>query len=256
MQLAIGIALLAGAAILAPLAYRAVRRWYRQHGLSRLRPAAVAERAGQPITVAGVAVAGPGGVLESQLARTDCVWHGHEVLRHFWTLPGNGDNGQERACDSIADYASADPFGIAAPGRANKGDTVLVDPEGAELSGADMCLQRLVGRPQPGVPAPADDLLARVKGRIWGIFRGETIEFEYREWVLRRGSPIVAHGAVELRDGRPVIVPPPEGRLCIEHDGSAARMPWLDRRAAAALLLGAGTAVSAGAGLLLTLGPG
>lgn len=172
MQLAIGIALLAGAAILAPLACLAVRRWYRQRGLVRLRPGAVAKRAGQPITATGVAVAGPSGVIESQLARTDCVWHGHEVLRHFWSLPGKGTEAQERVCDSIADYASVEPFGIAAPGRAPKGRTVLVDPAGAELSGMDMCLQRVVGRPQRGVPAPTDDLLARVKGRISGVFRG------------------------------------------------------------------------------------
>ncbi|RNL84058.1 hypothetical protein EFW17_14280 [Halostreptopolyspora alba] len=254
--MAIGVALLAGAAILAPLAYRAVRRSCRRHGPYRPRSAAVAKRAGQPITVAGVAVAGPGGVLESQLARTDCVWHGHEVLRHFWVLPGDGDEGQERACDSIADYASTEPFGLAVPGRTREGSTVLVDPAGAELSGADMCLQRLVGRPQRGVPAPADDLLARVKGRISGIFRGETIEFEYREWVLRHGSRIVAHGMVELRDGRPVIVPPPHGRLRVERDDSAARTPWFEPRTVGAVLLGAGTAVSAGAGLLLTLGLG
>ncbi|WP_338022768.1 GIDE domain-containing protein [Allosalinactinospora lopnorensis] len=201
----------------------------------------MATRAGEPITATGIAVPGPDGLVESRLARTDCVWHGHEVLRHYWSLPQNGVE-RERVCDPIADHASAELFGIVAPGRrAWKGGTVLVDPEGAELSGADMCLQRVVGRPQQGVPAPADDLLPRVKGRISGIFRGETIEFEYREWVIRPGAPIAVHGVVEMRDGRPVIVPPPGGRLRVERgDGDDSEASGPVPKGAGALLLGGG----------------
>ncbi len=254
MQLVIGGALLAGAVILAPLAWRAARRWYRRHEPTWPWPSTV--ESGQPVTTAGVAVAGPAGVLESQLARTGCVWHGHEVVRHYWTLPGNEGGTQERACDSIADYASMEVFAIVEPGRSPTSRSVLVDPAGAELSGADMCLQRVVSRPQPGVPAPADDLLARVKGRIFGVFRGETIEFEYREWALREHTPVVAHGTVEMRDGDPVIVAPPDDRLRIERAGStgpAARAPWPMSDATAALLLAGGVVVSAGIGLILVI---
>ncbi|GAA4897514.1 GIDE domain-containing protein [Streptomonospora salina] len=257
-MLVIGVALLLGAAILAPLAVRALRRRLSRRDADDVCPRALAEQAGSDVSVSGVAVAGPQGPVESRLARTDCVWHGHEVLRHYWSLTedsGSGERVRTRACDSIADYGGADILGLTgsvAAARRNR-PPVLIDPEDAAFSGADLCLQRVVGRPQRGVPAPADDLLPRVKGRISGLFRGETIEFEYREWVLRPGDPITVHGRVELRDGRPVLTAPPDGRLRIERrrdDDDRERRPG---SGAAALLLGGSTVVAACAGVLLVL---
>ncbi|MFC3998457.1 GIDE domain-containing protein [Nocardiopsis sediminis] len=255
-MLAIGTALLIGAAILAPLAIRAVRRWSLQKAVADLRPRALATLAGQRVEITGLAAPGPDGVIESRLARTDCVWNGHEVLRHYWSLTrdaATGERDRERACDSIADHGSDELFGIVGRGTAGR-DTVplLIAPEDAALSGLDMCLQRVVGRPQRGVPAPADDLLPRVKGRISGLFRGETIEFEYREWVLRAGDPITVHGTVELRDGHPVVTAPADGRLRIERT-PAPEAPQSRPRAADAVLLSGGTLVSACAGLLFML---
>ncbi|GAA4939025.1 hypothetical protein GCM10023224_20490 [Streptomonospora halophila] len=256
-MLVIGVALLLGAAVLAPLAVRALRRWLARRADDDVRPRALAARAGGEVSVTGVAVPGPAGAVESRLARKDCVWHGHEVLRHYWSLTEDSATGERvrvRACDSIADYGAADVFGIAGSAGAGRGrQPVLVDPEDAALSGADLCLKRVVGRPQRGVPAPADDLLPRVKGRISGLFRGETIEFEYREWILRSGDPITVHGYVELRDGRPCITAPPDGRLRIEHGGGPAGDGPERPAGADALLLGGGTVVSACAGLLLML---
>ncbi|MDT0304503.1 hypothetical protein [Streptomonospora wellingtoniae] len=255
-MLVIGVALLLGSAVLAPLAIRALRRWLARRAADDVRPRDLAARVGSEVSVTGVAVPGPAGAAESRLARKECVWHGHEVLRHYWSLTEDsaGERVRVRACDSIADYGASDVFGVAGGAGAGRGrQPVLVDPEDAALSGADLCLQRVVGRPQRGVPAPADDLLPRVKGRISGLFRGETIEFEYREWILRPGDAVTVHGYVELRDGRPCLTAPPDGRLRIEHGGdsgggSPERPPATD-----ALLLGGGTVVSACAGLLLML---
>ncbi|MFC7326416.1 GIDE domain-containing protein [Marinactinospora rubrisoli] len=255
-MLVFGIALLLGAAILTPLAVVAMRRWLRQRAIAEIRPRAVATCAGQPLTVTGVAAPGPEGAIESRLAGADCVWHGHEVLRHYWQWRNREDTGERervRGCDSIADHGSAEPFGVvpAAVPAARDGLPVLVDPRDAQIEDADMCLQRVVGRPQRGVPAPADDLLARVKGRISGIFRGETIEFEYREWVIRPGDPVLVEGHVELRDGHPVLTAPPGGRLRIRHMApDAAQEP---PRATDALLLSGGAVATACVGLLLTL---
>ncbi|MUL43313.1 hypothetical protein FZ103_19435 [Streptomonospora sp. PA3] len=258
-MLFLGVALLLCAAILAPLAVRAVRRWAHRRAADDLHPRAVAARAGTEVALTGVAVPGPQGAIESRLARKDCVWHGHEVLRHYWSLTEDSATGERvrvRACDSIADYGAADVFGIAGGARsaARGRQPVLVDPEDAAFSGADLCLQRVVGRPQRGVPAPADDLLPRVKGRISGLFRGETIEFEYREWILRPGDPITVHGYLELRDGHPVVTAPPDGRLRIEHGREPSAREQPQRPAGAdALLLSGGTVASACAGLLLML---
>nr|WP_221308826.1 E3 ubiquitin ligase family protein [Nocardiopsis mwathae] len=254
-MLAIGVVLLIGAAILAPLAFRAVRRWSLQRGIAEARPRALATCAGRLVTVSGTAVPGPGGVIESGLASAECVWHGHEVLRHYWALTRNAETTErdrERASDSIADYGSTELFGIVGPGSSGEDRPVLIDPEDAALSGAHMCLQRVVGRPQPGVPAPADDLLPRVKSRISGLFRGETIEFEYREWVLRPGDPIVVHGRLEIRDGRPVITAPLDGRLRIEQGTDRPEAPSA-HRATDALLLSGSAVVTACTGVLLVL---
>ena len=82
-MLVIGTVLLLGAAVLTPLAFRAVRRWSVQRAIAEVRPRAVATRTGQEVRIAGIAVPGPDGVIESRLARTDCVWHGHEVSQAF-----------------------------------------------------------------------------------------------------------------------------------------------------------------------------
>lgn len=258
-MLVIGVALLLAAAILAPLAVRSLRRWRSRRAADDVRPRALAEQAGGEVAVSGVAVAGPQGTVESRLARSDCVWHGHEVLRHYWSLTedsGSGERVRVRACDSIADYGAADAFGIAGSVGAVQRTRipVLVDPADAALSGADLCLQRVVGRPQRGVPAPADDLLPRVKGRISGLFRGETIEFEYREWVLRPGDPITVYGHVELRDGHPVLIAPPDGRLRIERRRDGVEQEGGGSRGAVdALLLSGSTVVAACTGVLLVV---
>lgn len=254
-MLVIGTALLVGAAILAPWGFLAFRRWSTRRACAELRPGAFASLAGRQVTLRGFAAAGPGGTLESRLAGVECVWHRHEVLRHYatWrTPPGSDEREQVLGSDSIADYGSAEPFGIVGPEGGRPGEpTILVEPDQARTAGVPMCLQRVVGRPQRGVPAPADDLLVRVKGRISGVFRGETIEFEYREWVIRSGDPIVVRGRVELREGGPVLVAPRDGRISIEHGESAAGPAPV--RAAGPLLLGGGAASLALAGLALIL---
>ncbi|MCY9786153.1 E3 ubiquitin ligase family protein [Nocardiopsis sp. EMB25] len=219
MLLVIGSVLLVAGVVLLPLTVVAVRRWLRQRGLARLRPSALAARIGRRITLTGVAAPGPAGPIASGLAGAECVWHGHEVLRHYWPLTRDrGDSAvRERACDPIAEYGSEELFGLVAEGASEDADRVFVDPSGSDPRDAELCLQRVVGRPQPGVAAAADDLLPRVRGRISGVFRGETIEFEYREWVIRRGARVRVTGQVQTRDGRVVITAPEGGRLTVEH---------------------------------------
>ncbi|GLU47390.1 hypothetical protein [Nocardiopsis ansamitocini] len=254
-MLVIGTALLLGAAILVPLAYLAIRRANARRALAELRPSALVGMAGDDVTLSGVAVAGPNGVLESRLAGAVCVWHGHEVLRHFATWEERQGAERERVMgnDSIADHTSPELFGVVVSegARPSRPLPLLVDPEDAHVEGVHMCLQRVIGRPQRGVPAPADDLLGRVKGRISGIFRGETIEFEYREWVIRPGDRVTVRGRVELREGHPVLVAPRDGRLGIALGGTEEEAP--PAGAAGGVLLGAGAAAAGVAGLALVL---
>ena len=254
MLLVIGAALLAIAVALLPLTIKALRRWQRQRGLARLLPAVLAARQGQRVTLSGVAAPGPAGTIESGLAGVECVWHGHEVLRHYRPLARDKAEGQvdERTCDSIADYGSDDLFGLVAEGRPGNSDRIFVDPAGTEPKDAELCLKRLVGRPQPGVAAAADDLLPRVRGRISGIFRGETIEFEYREWVVRPGAPVRVTGRLRVRDGHVVLTGSDEAPLTIEHgvdQGPARSSP----RRTEALVLVAALVLCVIVGAVLTL---
>ncbi|WP_159944548.1 MULTISPECIES: hypothetical protein [unclassified Nocardiopsis] len=251
MLLVIGSALLVAAVVLLPLTVLALRRWLRQRGLAQLRPGALAAHRGQRVTLTGMAAPGPDGPLSSGLAGTECVWHGHEVLRHYRPLSRDPQEGvvRERACDSIADYGSEELFGIVAEGRRGDRDRVFVDPRGVRPREAELCLKRLVGRPQQGVASPADDLLPRVRGRISGVFRGETIEFEYREWVIRSGTRVRVTGRVQVRDGRVVLAASEDGALAVENGGQPARVP---PRRVEALVLTASLAVCALAGCVLT----
>ncbi len=253
MLLVIGSALLVAAVALLPLTVIALRRWLRQRGLAQLRPGALAAEEGQRVTLTGVAAPGPDGPISSGLAGAECVWHGHEVLRHYWPLNRDPAEGavRQRACDSIADYGSEDLFGIVAEGRPGDGNRVFVDPGETEPRGAELCLKRVVGRPQPGVASPADDLLPRVRGRISGVFRGETIEFEYREWVIRPGARIRVTGRVQVRDGRVVLAAPEDGALSIEH-GVDDQPVRISPRRTEALVLTVALAVCSIAGAVLT----
>ncbi|CAL9515550.1 hypothetical protein SUDANB121_03748 [Nocardiopsis dassonvillei] len=253
MLLVIGSVLLVAALVLLPLAALALRRWRRQLGLARLEPSALAARGGQRVTLTGIAAPGPAGTASSSgLAGVECVWHGHEVLRHYLPLQQEGAV-QERTCDSIADYGSEELFGLVADGRPLDGERIFVDPRDAPRPrDAELCLQRVVARPQPGVASPADDLLPRVRGRISGVFRGETIEFEYREWVIRPGARLRVTGELHVRDGRIVVAAPRDGALTVEH-GVAERTLHTSPRRREALLVTVAFAVTALAGILLVL---
>ncbi|MEE2042644.1 GIDE domain-containing protein, partial [Nocardiopsis tropica] len=158
----------------------------------------------------------------------------------------------ERACDSIADYGSDDLFGLVAEGRGGDADRVFVVPGDTGPKGAELCLKRLVGRPQPGVASPADDLLPRVRGRISGVFRGETIEFEYREWVIRPGARVRVTGQLRVRDGRVLLTAPEDGSITIEH-GVDEQPVRVSPRRTEAMVLTAAFGFCAVAGAILTL---
>ena len=252
MLLVIGSVLLVVALALLPLMVLALRRWRRQVGLSRLEPASLSAREGKRVTLTGVAAPGPAGTVPSGLAGVECVWHGHEVLRHYLPLQQEGAV-RERTCDPIADYSSQELFGLVAEGRPLDGERIFVDPRDASRPrDAELCLKRVVARPQPGVASPADDLLPRVRGRISGVFRGETIEFEYREWVVRPGARVRVTGELRTRDGRLVVAAPGDGTLTIEH-GVSDRPGHASPRRREALLVTIACAVTALSGALLVL---
>ena len=219
MLLVIGSVLLVVAMVLLPLTVITLRRRLYQRRPTLLGPSTLRAGEGRPVTLVGTAVPGPEGPLRSGLAEVECVWHGHEVLRHYRPLNrGNGDTEvRERACDTIADHRAEELFGLTTEGRTDDGDQIHVDPAGTEPVGAELCLKRLVGPPQPGSAQVVDYLLPRVRGRISGVFRGETIEFEYREWVIRPGSRLRVSGVLRKRNGRMVVAAPEDGSLTIEH---------------------------------------
>lgn len=228
MTLIVALALLGGAALVLPLAYLALRGRRREPEPVEDAPLALSELAahdGREVTVTGVAVAGSGAPVESRLAGAECVWHRHEVRRHYWLWRdvAEGERRRDRHADVIADHEAPRMLALVDPGAAGTrrsgrtAEPVRVEMAEADTSGLNVCLQRVVGRLSQRGPAAADDLLARVQGRIRGVFRGETIEFEYLEWVVRPGDRVVVHGRVEVRDGGVVLAAPRDGRVRVGH---------------------------------------
>ncbi|PRY00768.1 GIDE domain-containing protein [Allonocardiopsis opalescens] len=256
-----GAALVIVAALVAPLAWTALRRWWREAARRRMAPP---PEPGVPAVLVGTAAPGPGGPVESRLAGVECVWHGHEVRRHYRTRPaprrrpahaetaerpdpsqgGEAPPGELR-WDSIAEFTSPDTFVLTGPfGR------LLVDGREAVPDDALMCLQRVISRSAER-SGKGDDLLARVAGRISGVFRGETLEFEYLEWVVRPGEQLEVTGAVEERDGVPVLTAPPDGRLRFAAAPPAPHPPFGPADAVRAVGYGVTVVLTAAAGVTL-----
>ncbi|MQA97259.1 MAG: hypothetical protein GEV11_22435 [Streptosporangiales bacterium] len=187
-MLLLGIGLLIGAVALGGVAWRRARRPL---------PAPVAPEGlpGDIVEVRGTARA-HGTTQVASLSETACVWHAHEVRRHY-----RPSAEAEPVWDRIADHASGTAFTVVQGGRA-----VLVAPGKAWPDGASEVLSRRIGPPKRGERSPDADLMRRVNGRISGVFRGETLAFEYLEWAVPEGASLRVRGHIGEHQGHPALL--------------------------------------------------
>lgn len=227
-MLLLGIGLLLGAVVLGWMAVRRARR-------PLPPPVAPPGSPGDIAEVSGIARA-YGETQRSSLSDTPCVWHAHEVRRHYRPAPD-----AEPVWDSIADHTGDAAFTVVHRGR-----PVLVAPGGAWAEGSGEVLSRRIGPPKRGERSPDADLMRRVAGRISGVFRGETLAFEYLEWAVAEGTLVRVRGRVGEHQDQPAL-------LLSKGDDAFAVIPGRDERFRPDLgyALGAGTLAVGGLTLIV-----
>lgn len=196
----IGILLaLAGAAVF----YGAVRTQRRVHAMMAAETLSVpelleaagiaAELNGAPGTfrkvceVVGRTAPAPVGMLRSDLAGVECVWHAHRVERRYERRERDGEGRMRTTThtETVAERVSPHGWPLLRDGH-----TVGVDPGGRRPEPVEQVLDRF---------DPADD-----RGR--GGDR--TLGYRNQEWVLRPGVQMYVLGEVDDRDGPLVIRAP------------------------------------------------
>ncbi|MCW0213989.1 MAG: E3 ubiquitin ligase family protein [Pseudonocardia sp.] len=154
--------------------------------------------------VVGLTHPAPVGVLRSELAGVECVWHSHRVQRRYKHYDRD-DDGRTRVTtrtETVAELTSPHGFALIEGGR-----TIGVDHGGRRPDGVEMVADRFepaVAEQPQGVLAGALNVLSAVSGGD----RDETIGFQHTEWVLRPGTPMYVLGEVHDIHGPLIIAPP------------------------------------------------
>jgi len=246
----------------------AVRDWPLWRVLRRVRPttperllraARERELAGRVVAVAGIAGAGPGGVLRSAVNDEPCVWHRHTVhKRRVRYGPAVGGAATQRYSRRrrVADVASREPYVLRPafprptpePVHAMAGEdaTVRISPTGGlpqvtatsvsiEVRPEGLRVHRPVDRGLRILPALASEpfpeaMATRVPQLYW-----------HREWLLPAGVPLFVLAEVDV-DGDSVALRRP---VTGPHLVSTRRAASLRSRTAAAVIGGLTTAVLA-----------
>jgi hypothetical protein len=154
--------------------------------------------------VTGDTEPGEGGLLNSELSKTECVWHRHIVRRKYESVTTDAQGRRQRSTrtETVAELSSSAPFHLRdASGR------VLVDPAGADPDRPEQVVNRFEPRP-PGSGA-FDVSLFGIS--LSGNGRDSTLGYEYEEWVVRPGRRLYVLGEASDRSGRLVVGKPSKG---------------------------------------------
>lgn len=205
---------------------------------------AAAEAAGpgafaQPVELAGTAVAGPGGLLTSELSETPCVWHQHKVTHKYRERykDRNGNRKTRTKEEVVTDHRSEVPFLL----RDADGEIVVVPTR--NVQGGRKVVSRFE---DDDGDEPRTELKIGSFSLNLPTSRGdETIGYEYEEWVLLPDAKIFVQGEAS-DDGGQLEVREPRGKATL----------LISTRSEAALLdsaekgIASNTRIAAGAGVL------
>lgn len=151
------------------------------------------------VELAGTTQPGPGGLLHSPLSETPCVWHKHMVTRRYRDVQhdSKGNRTTSTREEVVTNEQSRDPFLV----RDADGE-VLVRPSKGSMSGTRKSVSRF------------EDKRERSSSRIKvGSFElalpsegdGDTLGYEYEEWVLLPGLHVFVKGEATDVSGELVV---------------------------------------------------
>lgn len=136
----------------------------------------------------------PAGILRSELAGVECVWHSHRVERRFERRERD-DEGRMRTTthtETVSERTSPHGWPLLRDGH-----DVGVDPGGLRPEPVEQVLDQF---------DPAD---GREPGGGGGRRGDRTVGYRYQEWALRPGVRMYVLGEVDDRDG-PLVIRRPQ----------------------------------------------
>lgn len=216
----VGILLLAGAVVLAVLAWLARRRFaamvraetHSVGDLVAMRDAAT-QAAGPgsfryKCEVVGATQPHPEGTLRAQITGTECVWHRHVVTHKYWVMErdSKGRRRRRNRTEKVAEHQSEMHFGV----RDNTG-VIAVNPDGSDPDAPEKVLERFEkGRNRQGTRLEIGGFKLDL-----GSGHGKTIGYKYEEWVLRPDRHLFVHGEVVDQGEALVMTKPDDGPFIV-----------------------------------------
>ncbi|OLL76189.1 hypothetical protein Ae168Ps1_4595c [Pseudonocardia sp. Ae168_Ps1] len=138
--------------------------------------------------VVGEAAPAPVGLLRSELAGVECVWHAHRVERRFERRERDSEGRMRTSTHTETVSERVSPHGWP---LLRDGHTIGVDPGGRRPDPVELVLDRF---------DPADER---------GPRGDRTLGYRNQEWVLRPGVRMYVLGEVDDRDG-PLVIRAPQ----------------------------------------------
>lgn len=188
--------------------------------------------------VVGETAPAPVGILRSELAGVECVWHTHRVERRYERRERDDEGRMRTSTHSETVSERTSPHGWP---LVRDGHHVGVDPGGQRPEPVEQVLDRF---------DPADGQGSTGAGGQRG---DRTVGYRHQEWVLRPGVRMYVLGEVDDRDGPLVIRRPQDPKQPFvlstrsEAELTAAdrtSQRWWARGGAGLVLLGLGLAVA------------
>lgn len=193
----------------------------------------------QSVEATGTAEAGPTGVLTSEVSKSPCVWHRHQVTRRYREVStdAKGNRTTSTREEVVVENATEDPFVL----RDVTGTIPIVptrDVDGAKKSVSEFREPTA----EPGSTMKLGPFEITIPGGD-----SDTIGYEYEEWLLPAGARVFVHGDATDASGELTIVEP-EGKsklIISTHSESEllADAASAARRLQIASIVGAGVAV-------------
>lgn len=150
--------------------------------------------------VVGVTHPRPEGLLVSELSKTECVWHRHQVERHYERVEyRDGRRRVHKRKEKVAENTSHQGYAL----RDDQGVLIGVNPNGTSPDRPEQVVNRFES--SRGQQGP----------NVFGIQlpnffdNSGTIGFEYTEWVLRPEQRLYILGEVHDKIG-PLVIGEPE----------------------------------------------